>query len=270
MHDPGRHPGPRHGEPPTGEPHVPPKAPAGGVAVDACLARIAGTTSRTALWRDILDFFTSHGIDKVSYHMAASDDNPAGIVCYGFPDDWVCHYISDDLAKVDPIPALAACTSVPFFWSEVPRMRALTHDMQAYLADMKAHAVGDGLALTVFGPNLRNAYVGLGLADPARRPAPHEIAEFQLIAQMAHLKVCELSDAAPRTPAALSRREREVLEWVARGKSNGVIAELLGVSRHTVDTLLRRCYDKLGVADRTSAAITALGSGLLQYHDVRA
>lgn len=63
---------------------------------------------------------------------------------------------------------------------------------------------------------------------------------------------------------ALTRRERDVLEWIAQGKSNPVIAEILGISIHTVDTHIRRIFRKLGVNDRTTAAIKGLGAGLVE------
>ncbi len=62
---------------------------------------------------------------------------------------------------------------------------------------------------------------------------------------------------------ALSRREVEVLGWVARGKSNGLIGEILGISSATVDAHLRRIYLKLGVFDRISAAVRGIGTGLI-------
>lgn len=60
----------------------------------------------------------------------------------------------------------------------------------------------------------------------------------------------------------LTAREAEVLAWVAQGKSNTVIAEIMGVSPHTIDNYLRRTYAKIGVNSRTSAAIKALLLGL--------
>jgi LuxR family transcriptional regulator/LuxR family quorum-sensing system transcriptional regulator CciR len=54
-----------------------------------------------------------------------------------------------------------------------------------------------------------------------------------------------------------------VLSWVARGKSNTSIAEILGISVHTVDAHLRRIYLKLGVYDRISAAVRGIGTGLI-------
>ena len=61
----------------------------------------------------------------------------------------------------------------------------------------------------------------------------------------------------------LSSREKEILDWVARGKSNSVIAEILEISPGTVDTYMRRIYVKLDVSDRTSAAVKGVGMGLI-------
>ena len=54
-----------------------------------------------------------------------------------------------------------------------------------------------------------------------------------------------------------------MLTWVARGKTNASIGDILGISAHTVDAHLRRIYLKLGVADRISAALAGLGFGLI-------
>jgi DNA-binding CsgD family transcriptional regulator len=55
--------------------------------------------------------------------------------------------------------------------------------------------------------------------------------------------------------AALTRREREVLEWVAAGKTNRDIAEILGARPRTIEKHLERIYEKLGVEGRTAAAM---------------
>jgi DNA-binding CsgD family transcriptional regulator len=51
----------------------------------------------------------------------------------------------------------------------------------------------------------------------------------------------------------LTRREGEILQWVARGKTNHEIAALLVVSEHTVRKHLENVYAKLGVHTRTAA-----------------
>ena len=61
----------------------------------------------------------------------------------------------------------------------------------------------------------------------------------------------------------LTPREREVLELIGRGLSNKRIALELGVSEKTVKTHVGHLLAKLGVTDRTQAALHALRSGLL-------
>ena len=65
---------------------------------------------------------------------------------------------------------------------------------------------------------------------------------------------------------ALTPREIDVLRWVAAGKTNRQIAELLGASPRTVQKHLEHVFDKLGVETRTAAAMRwqSLGGNRLQ------
>jgi two-component system nitrate/nitrite response regulator NarL len=62
----------------------------------------------------------------------------------------------------------------------------------------------------------------------------------------------------------LSARELEVLALAAEGLSTRQIAGSLHLSPATVRTHLQKTYEKLGVADRTSAVVVALRRGLLE------
>lgn len=57
--------------------------------------------------------------------------------------------------------------------------------------------------------------------------------------------------------AALTPRETEVLSWVAKGKTNRDIAEILGMSPRTVNKHLEHVFEKLGVETRAAAAALA-------------
>ncbi|GEO85610.1 MULTISPECIES: response regulator transcription factor [Alphaproteobacteria] len=64
-------------------------------------------------------------------------------------------------------------------------------------------------------------------------------------------------DEVLRGQFGLTQREAEVLLWIAKGKANRDIADILGLSARTVNKHLEQIYVKLGVENRASAAVKA-------------
>ena len=62
----------------------------------------------------------------------------------------------------------------------------------------------------------------------------------------------------------LSDRERDVLRLVADGASNDEIGARLGISARTVESHLRRLFERVGAASRTELAARALREGWLE------
>ena len=123
--------------------------------------------------------------------------------------------------------------------------------------------MANGLGMQAFGPNGRNGIYALDLGPKQHRLAPDAMTALRWAGQAMHLRYCELLMPTLGEVPTLSSREAEVLVWVARGKSNATIGDILGISAHTVDAHLRRIYLKLGVADRLSAALRGLGFGII-------
>ncbi len=65
-------------------------------------------------------------------------------------------------------------------------------------------------------------------------------------------------DPKPLEKLGISPREAEVLLWVAKGKGNGEIAEILGLSVATVKKHTIHIFEKLGVESRTAATLRAM------------
>jgi DNA-binding CsgD family transcriptional regulator len=100
----------------------------------------------------------------------------------------------------------------------------------------------DRACLEIIRPHLGNLY-RLSVAANRASDAP---APAQSIVRSAAL-------ALP-----LTARERDVLHWLAAGKTDRDIAAILCISPRTVHKHLQRIYDKLGVETRTAAVMRAL------------
>lgn len=79
---------------------------------------------------------------------------------------------------------------------------------------------------------------------------------YRMVAMAARLQ----SPAHTMRLDSLTPREREILHWVAAGKTDAQIAAILGLSARTVQKHLQNGYVKLGVESRTAAAILFVNS----------
>jgi two-component system NarL family response regulator len=83
------------------------------------------------------------------------------------------------------------------------------------------------------------------------------------VAQRLMREYVRLATGERGTPmGGLTARETEVLSLVAAGMSNGQIARALFISEKTVKNHLSSIFEKLGVSDRTNAALLAVRHGL--------
>lgn len=85
--------------------------------------------------------------------------------------------------------------------------------------------------------------------------------------EILELVIKELSQATRPTSLreeipALTPQEVRVLQLITEGLNNGTIAEILSLSPNTIKSHVRNIFSKLGVSDRTQAAIWAIRRGL--------
>ena len=93
--------------------------------------------------------------------------------------------------------------------------------------------------------------------EPAWARLKEEVRDF-LRAPGAHIEAAHIGERL----AALTERERQVLEAIARGLDNAEIAAELVLSEKTVRNHITRVFDKIGVAHRYQAIVLARDAGL--------
>ena len=119
---------------------------------------------------------------------------------------------------------------------------------------------------------IRNGADGYLLKDATKTRLIHAIQEVNMGKTPIDSKVAGLLfEHVTKTPQRsatmlgkdLSKRENDVLELLAHGKTNAEIAEVLFLSEGTVRNYISAILEKLDVNDRTQAAVIAIRSGLV-------
>jgi DNA-binding response OmpR family regulator len=100
----------------------------------------------------------------------------------------------------------------------------------------------------------------LGADDYVTKPIDFDVLQTIIDARLAGVARNELW---PKL-VELNEREVETLTWAARGKTSGEIAQILSLSKRTVDFHIDNARAKLGAATRVEAAIKAATGRLIE------
>jgi DNA-binding CsgD family transcriptional regulator len=106
---------------------------------------------------------------------------------------------------------------------------------------------------------------GIVLFSGEREPFTHmEIRDLSFISIYVFDRLAEIRNLDARVAEMLNDREIDCLTWTAAGKTSAEIAEILGLSEHTVNHYLNKATKKLDTVNRTQAVAKALRVGLIK------
>lgn len=200
-------------------------------------------------------------------HAAYAGNNPIAGSIHGYvtyPEAWKRHYVEAGFHRIDPTLHLARMSIAPIDWSRLER----TERFHRIFRDAHDFGISErGLTIPVRGP-----YGDTGMLSVTRncsaeewdRLMKHILSDLQSVAVHVHDTVMrsDVLSRALRFPA-LSTREREILQWVAAGKSQQDIGDILGISHRTVEVHLRSGREKLYSLTTPQAVARAIALGLI-------
>ena len=200
-------------------------------------------------------------------YAAYAGTNPISGAVHGYvnyPDGWKNHYVENGLYRTDPTLHRASKSIAPVDWRRLDR----DEHFRRVFRDAHDFGISDrGLTIPVRGP-----YGDTGLLSVTRNCTVAEwdnltknvLTELQSVAVHIHDTVMrsDVLSKALRYPA-LSTREREILQWVAAGKSQQDIGDILSISHRTVEVHLRSGREKLYALTTPQAVGRAIALGLI-------
>lgn len=228
------------------------------------LIDLSANVGKEAVFEDFLTQSCDRfGVD----HAAYAGINPVSQTIHGivtYPDAWRRHYTKHGLDRFDPTLHVAARSIAPVDWRRLPRD-------DAFLKVFRPAAefgIGEmGITIPVRGP-----FGDIGTLSFTRKCDAAEwdaliaqhISEMQSITIHMHDTVMR-SDALSNMlrPPSLSRRESEILQWTAAGKTQADIGGILSISSRTVEVHLRSAREKLYSLTTAQAVARAIAMGLI-------
>lgn len=179
------------------------------------------------------------------------------------PEEWLKLYIEREYVHDDPAFRYAKTVVRPFRWfKESPYDPEREPRAAEVVQRARDFGILDGFLIPVASTAGRMGQIWFGgrtLDLPERQlPALH------LMAIYAFDRILKLHGSPARHQARLTPREREILTWVANGKSSWEIGELLHISSRTVKEHIKNLCRKLDAVTRTQAVMIAVRDKIIQ------
>ncbi|HEY0012002.1 MAG TPA: LuxR family transcriptional regulator [Allosphingosinicella sp.] len=244
-------------------------------AVEEFTAAAACVPSLAALDMLLADVVARLGFDyyAVGYHIVPVGEAPAAVGLTNYPVSWRGE-LRPGLAH-DPVVRAAERRAAGFAWDELASIIDLTAHEKARLNRAARHGLVNGFTVPVHVPGEALGSSSFAVKGDRALPRRNFIAA-QALGTFAFEAMRGLLSREPggrlASPAPdaepLTRRQRECLALVARGKSDSVIADILGIRPHTVTEHIEAARRRYAVATRSQLLVRALLAGDLTYGEI--
>lgn len=185
------------------------------------------------------------------------------IIANHWPEQWTHHYRQNRYFMDDPVSRWSFTRSTPFTWADANAGSPETERTLRIKEEAKDVGMVDGMGFPMFDPNNWQAVVSLA-ADTPVTLTKKETGVIYLASVMAQSQAIELSKTSRDIQNELTAREKDVLTWIAHGKSLWEAATILGISEGTVKVHLSAIRTKLGATNTTHAVARGLRSRQIQ------
>jgi LuxR family transcriptional regulator, quorum-sensing system regulator BjaR1 len=226
--------------------------------------RLQKLTDYEAICREIKKELEWFGLTCVTAWSMPGPGRPhdEGILFNNRPRDYIEHYKDRKYLERDALITEMRRSLHPYTWNDVRQRRKLNKLENHIIDEGREFGVNDGLiipivtlsgSLSVFSP------CGLDPDLSQRARSALEIIGIYSQQALKRALIHTQREEAAHTP--LTPREREIMQWVAIGKSDEEIAALLSIGAATVTTHVESAKRKLDAFRRTYAVVQAIRFG---------
>src|SRR5215470_974203 len=186
------------------------------------------------------------------------------VILHTMPSEFYNTYIEQRFIEICPLARQCRRTILPFEWSEAPfdpEREPRTARVLSMAADF---GMPRGLTIPVPVADRAARLSAVAVSGPRLDLGPAPRQAMHLMALYGFERLRDLMGQSNHKPRVLTPREREVLNWVAQGKSAWEIGEILDIAKRTVDEHVQSAVRKLGAVNRTHAVALAVRDRVIE------
>ena len=180
------------------------------------------------------------------------------------------HYAERGYADFDPVRRFGHTIQGAFAWNDIPAEYIQSARAKKCLAGGRDAGLKYGVGVALRGSFGQTA--GMGAASDDNKDCANKttLAIFNAIAQQFYNRFIDINNpgSAVRLLPKLTPREKDVLAWVARGKSNNEVSDILRISPHYVREVLSNITRKYKTSSRVTASLIAVFHGEIDASDL--
>lgn len=209
-----------------------------------------------------------YGYDSICYclvtdHPSLGLDANHGAM-QNYSEEWIQHYQDKGYKFIDPVVKSCFATNRPFTWETLMRTQSLSVDERLLMNEAEDAGLLDGIAVPVHGINGELTAIGLANTSGNTELNDDILCKIRALSLQFHMVYTEKEKMVRQYKnVVLTEREREILLWISEGKSDPVIADIVGISYPTVRYHMKNIFEKLDVNERTFAVVKAIRHGLI-------
>lgn len=204
----------------------------------------------------------------LNHHVDLLGPPEDAIVLLNYAPAWIDRVLSNGYHLDDPVHAASEKASFGFYWRDLSDLVPLSKHHQLILDEARGYGLCEGFTVPVHVPGEYRGTCSFG----ARRIAvtPHLTACAQLVGLLAFECARRLVQArrggSLQPIPKLTQRQRDCLPFVAAGKSDWVIGQLLGLAPSTVHQHVADAMQRYDVSSRIQLVVRALFDSQMVYN----
>ena len=213
------------------------------------------------------------GFDKIVYtfitdHIKIGQTAGHGILS-NYPSDWLSYYHEKGYQKIDPVMRKGLYRGPAFSWKHLEETSCFKMEQTLFMREAEDAGLLSGVGIPLHRDITDIA--GVGIASSSKiNINKNLLSVIQFLTEQFHNVYCDLikENSYSSPTVTLTDKEIEVLKWLANGKNNYEISDILNISVSAIKFHVQNIYTKLSANDRILAVTKAIRMGIIPIETI--